>query len=315
MKSIATLTITLILTTYVFAEAENYMEGYEKTLIYENNFNRFEDMDDWVFEGPGKKYLAGGKMLLIPDAQQAVYSKWEQADRKRVNAKEYYAAVVEALKEHNPDMLDKIQSLGGNFAGGHIVCWNKAFETSENFIVEYDFMPLSPIGLGIVFFSAKGANGEDIFSDSLKSRYGVFSQYIISDINCYHISYWANATGNIRGTSNLRKNSGAFCLANGIDPSVDGFDYNAEEFNFKTHRIRLVKIENNIKFYIDDVLSIDYTDKRFNNIVSEEGIDIVKEKDVDTGEVLGGGRVGLRQMVDLMAAYDNIRVYNLQKKK
>jgi hypothetical protein len=290
----------------------NSIDDYNKTLVYENDFNNFDDLDDWVLEGPGRALLADGKMMLLPDAQQNVYRKWEESGRKRLKAHtEYYPAVKEAIGKYNPDMIEKVSNADGKVVGGHIVCWNKAFETDENYIVEYDFKPLSPIGLGIIFFSAKGVNGEDVLSDSLEKRYGVFSQYIFSDINCYHISYWANATGNIRGTSNLRKNTGAFCLANGIDPSVKGFDPTCDEFNLTTHRMKLVKIKNNIKLYIDGVLSIDYTDKRFNNIVSEEGLDNVIEENVDTGEVLGGGRVGLRQMVDLAGLYDNFKVYNL----
>ncbi len=289
------------------------IDDYDKTLVYKNDFSNFNDMDDWVLEGPGRVLFVEDKMMLLPDAQQNVYRKWEECGRRILKAHtEYYPAVKEALEQYNPDMVDKVSNDDGKVVGGHIVCWNKAFETGDNYIVEYDFKPLSPIGLGIIFFSAKGINGEDVLSDSLKKRYGVFSQYLNSDINCYHISYWANATGNKRGTCNIRKNKGAFCLANAVDPTAKDLDLNAKEFNFKTYKIRLVKIENNIKFYIDDELVMDYTDNRFNNIVSEEGLENVIERNVDTGEVLGGGRIGLRQMVDLAGFYDNFKVYDVK---
>lgn len=310
MKNLMTI---LIITMCSIVLGAGSMDNYSKTLVYENDFSNIKDLDDWVLEGPGRAILVEDKMMLLPDGQQAVYQKWEQCGRRILKAHtEYYPAVKEALEKYNPDMIDKVSNDEGKVVGGHIVCWNKAFQTGENYMVEYDFKPLSPIGLGILFFSAKGINGEDVLSDSLKKRYGVFSQYIYSDINCYHISYWANATGNKRGTCNIRKNSGAFCLANGIDPTAKDLDMDAAEFEFKTYKIKLVKIKNNIKFYIDDELAIDFTDEKFNDIVSEEGIHNVVKKDVDTGEVLAGGRIGLRQMVDLAGLYDNFKVYNLE---
>jgi hypothetical protein len=307
---------------FIFCSAVNFLtagefipQGYEKTLIYESRFDDFEQIDHWVMEGPGKKYLVDNQMMLIPDAQQHVYRAWERHDRKILDAHgEYYPAVKEGLAEVNPDMIEKVTNDKGQIAGGHIVCWNKAFETDDNYIVQYDFKPLSPIGLGIIFFSAKGVNGEDVLSDKLKERHGIFTQYLKSDINSYHISYWANnAAVGKRGTCNLRKNAGFYCLANGDDPGVSDLDYSTKTFDFKTHKIELVKIEGNIKFIIDGIVSIDYTDKRYNDIVAEEGIKIIKARNVDTGRIHGGGRIGLRQMVGLIGLYDNFKVYNLKK--
>ena len=305
--------ILIIMVSIAALQAQESQKESTKTLIYENNFDSFADIDDWTIEGPGRIYLTENKMMVIPDAQQYVYRKWEDCGRRVLDGKtEYYAAVKEGLEKTNPGMLKKMYDENDNIAGGHIVCWNKAFETAGDYCVEYDFKPLSPIGLGIIFFSAKGCNGSDVLSDRLKERNGIFSQYLKVDTNSYHISYWANnAAVGKRGTCNLRKNKGAFCLANGIDPSVKNLDYSKKTFEYETYRISLQKVKNNIKFSIDGQVVIDYTDNRYNNIVAEEGLDTVKQKNVDTGEVLEGGRIGLRQMVGLIGQYDNFKVYNI----
>ncbi len=313
MMTILKNSIIVIMMSMAALQAQETQMKITKTLIYENNFDSFADIDDWVIEGPAKTYLVDNKMMIIPDAQQYVYRKWEDCGRRVLDAKkEYYAAVKEGLEKTNPDMVKKMYNENGVFAGGHTVCWNKAFETAGDYCVEYDFKPLSPVGLAIIFFSAKGCDGSDVLSESLKERNGIFSQYLTVDTNSYHISYWANnAAVGKRGTCNLRKNVGAHCLANGIDPSVKNLDYSKKTFEFETYRVQLLKIKNNIKFSINGEIAIDYTDNRFNNIVADEGIDTIKEKNVDTGEVLQGGRIGLRQMVGLIGQYDNFKAYNI----
>jgi len=281
---------------------------YTLKLIYENDFRDVGDIDDWVMEGPGRIYWWENKMTLIPAAQQAIYKKWEKNNRENLNPEtEYYPVVEKCLNRVNPSVVDNLKDKEGNFSGGHIVCWNKAFETSNGYCVEYEFKPLSPVGLGIIFFSADGMGGQDVLSGQLKSRYGVFTSYTESDINCYHISYWANnAAVGKRGTCNLRKNSGFYYLADGNDPTAEDLDYSCPTFDFNTYRIRLLKENNRIRFFIDDELVIDYTDNRYNDIPGDG-----KDTKVDTGKVLGGGRIGIRQMVGLIGQYDNFRVYNL----
>lgn len=294
---------------------QHYPSEKRAVLIYENNFDEPSSLSDWVLEGPGTIEWQKGGMILIPDAQQVLYKKWNQSGRKILDAKkEYYPAIQSVVRITKPSIANHLTDDKGHFDGGHIVCWNKKFETDGNYIVEYDFEPLSPIGLGIVFFSAKGLNGEDVLSDQLKPRHGAFKQYIKSDINCYHISYWANspASGK-RNTSNLRKNSGFYCLANGHDPSVRELDYSSETFTFSKHKVRLVKLDAQIRFYIDGQLVIDFTDKKINDILDDAG-NVIKEG-VDTGNVLAGGRIGLRQMAGLKAEYSNFKVYKICKQE
>jgi len=280
-------------------------------LVYESDFSDGSNTSDWLMEGPGEFVIHEGKLAVKPHAQQAMLAEWERLGRRKLDpTSEYYATVEQALKQQEYSPIDSLYA-NGNFSGGHIVLWNRAVETPDSYAIEFDFTPLSPIGLAILFFSASGQQGEDVLSDRLKDRHGVFSTYTQSDINCYHISFWANnAAVGKRGTCNLRKNAGFYNLANGSDPSVASLDYTSETFNFTTHRIRLEKIKNRITFYIDGQVAIQYEDKQYNDILKSDGA--LLKKNVDTGDVLKGGRFGLRQMVGLRAEYSNIRVYKME---
>ena len=279
-------------------------------LVYESALSAPSKTSDWLMEGPGEFVINKGKLTVIPHAQQAMRAEWERLGRRKLDpSSEYYATVEKALEQQAYSPIEPLYTKG-DFSGGHIVLWNRAVETPDSYAIEFDFKPLSPIGLAILFFSASGQQGQDVLSDRLKGRHGVFSTYTKSDINCYHISFWANnAAVGKRGTCNLRKNTGFYNLANGSDPSVVSLDYTRETFNFTTHRIRLEKIRNQITFYIDGQVAIQYEDKQYNDILKSDGT-LLKEN-VDTGEVLEGGRFGLRQMVGLKAEYSDIKVYRL----
>jgi len=290
------------------------IEGEKMALVYETEFSNPADIKDWVMEGPGEIEIKDGKLIMTPFAQQAIYDKWESLGRKVLDPrKEYSATVEEELKRTGVyPHINKLRNSKGQLIGGHIVAWNSAFTTGGDYVVEYDFKPLSPVGLGIIFFSATGSDGSDVLSKHLKDRYGVFNSYVRGDIDCYHVSYWANNAGHgFRKTCNLRKNSGFFNLANGPDPSIRDLDYSDEKFKFKKHRIRLEKIKNRIAFYVDGELAIEFFDNRINNTLDADGN--LKEKNVDTGEVLAGGRIGLRQMVGLKAEYSNFKVYKVKE--
>ncbi len=169
---------------------------------------------------------------------------------------------------------------------GNIVYWCDR-DFPEDFIAEWEFQCISHYGLCIVFFSAKGKNNEDIFHPSLDKREGIFSKYHSGDINCYHISYYAN-TPNCpgRSTSNMRKNHGCYLVATGpisIPPGSKGI-----------HKITLAKIGPEVQLGIDGERSVKFYD------------------DGKTyGPVLGGGKIGLRQMQWMIAKYRNFRIYEV----
>lgn len=173
----------------------------------------------------------------------------------------------------------------GTEGANHIVLWNRT-PHPRDFIAEWEFTPNQVSGLCIVFFSAKGRNGEDIFDPSLAPRDGTFVQYHSGDINCYHISYFRNTCVRQPNCA-LRKNFGFWRCAAGYDwiPLQAGV----------TSRITLVKRGAHIQFAINDRISIDWVD---------DG--------VTRGGVLGAGHIGLRQMMTTDAWYDNFRVWALK---
>jgi hypothetical protein len=171
---------------------------------------------------------------------------------------------------------------------GHHVLWNRT-DFPENFIAEWEIQIESEHGLCIVFFAAKGRHGGSIFDPALQKRDGIFHQYHSGDINTYHASYFANNSGPQEGriTSNLRKNHGFFLVSNG----PVGIQPGSEE----VHKVTLMKDGNHIEIAVDGQRIISFYD------------------DGKTyGEVLGNGKIGLRQMEQTTARYRNFKVYEVR---
>lgn len=168
---------------------------------------------------------------------------------------------------------------------GHHVFWCPK-DLPENFIAEWEVKNLHPeAGLCIVFFAAKGLNGEDLFDPALPKRDGGFNNYIKGAINNYHISYYANgkdAPG--RETANLRKNRG-FHKVQAQEPGI-------HVHSTAMHKIRLVKFKGLIQMFVDDRKIIDWQD---------DGLKY--------GKVLNGGKIGFRQMKWTHFAYRNFNVW------
>ncbi len=131
----------------------------------------------------------------------------------------------------------------------HLVCWLTK-EMPADFLLEFSVRPQDrKEGLNIVFFNTRGNNGEDIFDSALKPRSGIFRQYHSSDLNGYHISYWAGE----RSTANVRKNAGFKLVATGPDRIVaaapDAFQV-----------VRLYKRGGTIRLMVDDIISVAWDD-------------------------------------------------------
>lgn len=168
----------------------------------------------------------------------------------------------------------------------HLVCWLKK-EMPANFLLEFTVRPQSRReGLNIVFFSTRGARGESIFDSALKPRSGVFKQYHSSDLNGYHISYWAGD----RGTANVRKNAGFHLVATGPDRIRE-----APNDSFQV--VRVYKRGGTIRLMVDDVISVAFD---------------------DDGKTYGpvwnhAGWIGLRQMGHTVRCeYDSLKVFPCQ---
>lgn len=155
-----------------------------------------------------------------------------------------------------------------------------------NIEIEWEFTPLNERGLCILFFSAAGRGGEDLFDSSLAERTGPYGNYHSGDINAYHISYFRRSYPEERAfrTCNLRKSYGFELLTLSGDPLPNVVD--SDEF----YSMKVRKYDGEISFYINDLLIFQYH---------------------DTEEVWKEGKIGFRQMSPMVAEYANFRVYEL----
>lgn len=175
---------------------------------------------------------------------------------------------------------------------GHHVFWCPN-DFPKDFIAEWDAKNIeTDAGLCIIFFAVKGLKGQSIFDSSMPKRTtGVFTDYTKGAMNCYHISYYANAKDDAhRETANLRKNKG-FNLMLTVEK---GISMESTSWN----HIKLVKLNNQITMYADDRKIIDWTD---------DG--------VKYGAVLNDGKIGFRQMKWTHFAYKNFKVWNCKASK
>jgi hypothetical protein len=172
----------------------------------------------------------------------------------------------------------------------HHVFWcPKNFPGS--FIAEWELQNQKPeAGLCIIFFAAKGNNGEDILDASFPKRDGTFNQYTKSKkFNCYHISYYANGRDNPgREISHLRKNTG-FNLVQEIEPGIP-------IKSVAIHKMTLIKDASRIVMFVDDRKIIDWTDNG-----------------KEYGPVLLDGKIGFRQMQWTHFRYRNFKVWELSR--
>ncbi|MCD8129878.1 MAG: YesU family protein [Lachnospiraceae bacterium] len=156
--------------------------------------------------------------------------------------------------------------------------------------IEWDFRPLREPGLAMMFFAAKGRNGEDLFDEGLAKRTGEYPQYHHGDINAFHISYFRRKEPDERAfhTCNLRKSYGFYLTSQGGDPIPDVED--AQGF----YRIGVVKKGPDVFFYINELEIFHFAD------------------DGQTwGPLLGGGKIGFRQLAPMIGEYANLRVYEI----
>jgi len=155
--------------------------------------------------------------------------------------------------------------------------------------ISWQFSPVKEPGLCIMFFAARGLGGQDLFAQALQKRDGEYHQYHSGDINCYHVAYFRRMWEDERcfHTCNLRKSKGFHLVCQGGDPLP-----NVEDSKGFYH-IKIAKKDRNIRFYIDDLLIFDYMD------------------DGSLGDVLGGGKIGFRQMAPLVGRYRDLKVYEI----
>ncbi len=208
--------------------------------------------DEWVLEGPGKAARMADSLRL--------------ETRSEGGAREATAA------------------------RGHLVLW-APYELPDRVLVEYLFTPQDARrGLHILFWSARGADGESLFADGRRRRDGVFGEYLWRGLNSYHASIFATDDDTPRRVANLRKNDGFVLVACG-DDRVAG--HGAGPF-----RVRLLKDGPRNEIEVDGRRVLRFTDDGRAN-----------------GSALGGGRLGFRLMAHTGSAeIAGLRIYSLNEK-
>jgi len=164
-------------------------------------------------------------------------------------------------------------------------------EFPEDVLIEWEFTPLAASGLCIMFFSAVNSVGGSVFDAN--PRTGQYEQYYDGDINAFHVSY--NRTNAVRTPEgeglrlcNLRKSKGFYMAAQGGDP-IPELDLCRKPY--PPFLISIVKHGQLVAFYIERIPVFVYHD---------DG--------VTHGPLLGGGRIGFRQMSPMVGEYANLTV-------
>ncbi|UQZ35653.1 DUF1961 domain-containing protein [Paenibacillus sp. PK3_47] len=154
--------------------------------------------------------------------------------------------------------------------------------------VSWKFRPLREPGLAILFLAAAGWEGKDLFDPSLPARTGEYDQYHHGAMNAFHISYFRRMWQEERSfhTCNLRKSYGFHLVAQGADPLPDVADMSEE------YQMLVVKQGAEVTFAVNGLPLLHWSD---------DGSSF--------GPVLGGGKVGFRQMAPLIAEYSDLTVY------
>lgn len=157
----------------------------------------------------------------------------------------------------------------------------------DNIIVEWEFWPIREPGLCMLFFSAKGQGGKDIFDPSLTTRDGKYPQYHSGDINALHLSYFRHRRPETRAfrTVNLRKSRGFHMVAQGACPMPPANEA------ISPYHMKVVKYKEIVQLSIQDFPILEWED---------DG--------ESYGPLLGEGNIGLRQMAPMKGGYSNLKV-------
>lgn len=161
-------------------------------------------------------------------------------------------------------------------------------EFPPDIYVEWDFYPVREPGLCMMFFAAKGRQGENLFAEGMAERTGEYPQYHHGDINTFHVSYFRRKESDERAfhTCNLRKSHGFYLVAQGADPIPDADEAAAP------YRIALLHKGADVLFYINGLEIFHFVD---------DGISY--------GDILGGGKIGFRQLAPMIGEYANLKVF------
>lgn len=191
---------------------------------------------------------------------------------------------------HGRLRLENAESAQLGQKANYVLWCRKVFPA--DMLLEIDFQPLREPGLAMLFFSASGRDGRDLFDPSLAPRTGEYVQYHHGDINAFHLSFFRRKEKDERSfhTCNLRKSYGFHLVAQGADPIPDVAD--AEN----CYTLSLLKQGADVRFAVN-------------------GLEVLSFHDDGAayGPLLQGGCIGLRQLAPMMGEYANLRVFALNK--
>lgn len=172
--------------------------------------------------------------------------------------------------------------------GAHWTLW-RPVPVGADVRVSVGFTPLTDEGLAMVFIGAAGVDGQDLFDPALAPRTGRYPQYHSSDLRALHVSFYRRKWPTERRfhTCNLRKAPGFHLVAQGADPLPAPADADGP------YRVELLKRGPHLRFSIDGVVLLDWTD------------------DARNGPVVGAGHLGFRQMAPLRARWTDLVVEEL----
>ena len=160
----------------------------------------------------------------------------------------------------------------------------------DNIKITWDFKPIKELGLAILFFAAKGRNGEDLFDPALQKRTGEYPLYHHGDINAFHVSYFRRKEADERAfhTCNLRKSYGFHLVTQGADPIPDAAEC------LEPYHMTVIKRQDKVEFLINDLPIFTFEDNG-----------------ETYGPLLSGGRIGFRQLAPMIAEYSDLKVFEL----
>jgi len=203
------------------------LNGITLSPLFETDFSK---EPDWVHE---ETLLEGEKRVKLPKAEWVL-----EGPKASLTSVDQGIRLATSAPDDRKD--------------GHIVLWLTR-EVPGDFLFEYSFSPENhEKGLGIVFFNARNPNGNSLFDLDLPVRRGRFREYIIGDINSYHVSPWAADDKNLRRTANMRKNSGFYIVSIGND-LIGGSGPGP-------HTVRILKRGGHVQVESNGVLALEYKD-------------------------------------------------------
>lgn len=247
---------------------------YKLKKIYDNDFSKNQKIafeKDFIKQQPDGSWTRTGK----PDK----HAEWIAEGAGGVDVRDGKLRASPVPFDQNGNQIPEAKR-------SHLVVWNKRI-FPENFLLEYEMNPNnSPSGLTIIFFSATGKNGEDIFDLSLPPRFADYKLYHSGAIADYSDSYFSRNTETESLTNRLRKNPGFKLVAEGKSLTTGAADV--------THHVRILKFGAHIEMEMDGKILFKWD---------------------DDGKPLGAGRIGLRSMEGVsLITYDNFKVWKLSKK-